>query len=55
MTVVLAVLTVKSEALVAVWPSTVTVILPVVAPAGTEVVILRVVEAVTTAVVPLNY
>ena len=29
--------------------------MPVVAPAGTEVVILRVVEAVTTAVVPLNF
>jgi hypothetical protein len=48
------VVTVKSVALVAVLPATVTVILPVVAPAGTVVVILVVVLAVAVAVVPLN-
>ena len=48
------VVTVKFVALVAVLPATVTVILPVVAPAGTVVVIDVAVLAVTTAVVPLN-
>lgn len=46
--------TVKLVALVAVFPPTVTVIFPVVAPAGTVVVIEVAVLAVTTAVVPLN-
>jgi hypothetical protein len=46
--------TVKFVTLVAVIPATVTVIVPVVAPAGTEVEILVAVLAVTTAVVPLN-
>jgi hypothetical protein len=46
--------TVKSVALVAVLPPTVTVTGPVVAPAGTEVEILVAVLAVTTAVVPLK-
>lgn len=49
------VVTVKLVALVAVFPPTVTVIFPVVAPAGTVVVILVVVLAETTAVVPLNF
>jgi hypothetical protein len=48
------VVTVKSVALVAVLPATVTVILPVVAPAGTVVVMDVVVLAVAVAVVPLN-
>lgn len=52
---VAAVVTVKLVALVAVFPPTVTVIFPVVAPAGTVVVILVVVLAETTAVVPLNF
>jgi len=47
--------TVKSLVLVAVFPATVTVIFPVVAPAGTVVVILVAVLAVTGAVVPLNF
>lgn len=46
--------TVKSVALMAVLALTVTVIFPDVAPAGTEVVMLVAVLAVTTAVVPLN-
>ena len=46
--------TVKSVALVAVLPAMVTLIGPVVAPAGTVVVMDVVVLAVTTAVVPLN-
>jgi len=46
--------TVKLDALVPVIPFTVTEIFPVVAPKGTEVVILVVVDAVTTLVVPLN-
>jgi len=46
--------TVKSDVLVPVCPATVTDIAPVVAPVGTEVVILVAVDAVTTAVVPLN-
>lgn len=46
--------TVKLVALVAVFPATVTVIRPVVAPAGTEAVIEVVVLAVTTAGMPLN-
>ena len=49
------VVTVKSVALVAVLPPMVTVIFPVVAPAGTVVVIPVVVLAVTTAEVPLNF
>lgn len=49
-----SVVTVKSSVLVAVFPPTVTVIVPVVAPAGTVVVMLVVVLAVTTADVPLN-
>ena len=44
----------KSAALVAVLPATVTVIFPVVAPAGTVVVIDVAVLPVTTAVVPLK-
>ena len=48
-------ITVKFEALVAVCPYTVTVIVPVVAPEGTEVVILVTLLAVTVAVVPLNF
>jgi hypothetical protein len=47
--------TVKSEELVPVIPPTVTVIFPVVAPLGTVVVMLVDVDAVTTAVVPLNF
>ena len=47
-------ITVKLVELVPVFPTTVTVIVPVVAPAGTVAVILVVVLAVTTAVVPLN-
>ena len=47
--------TVKLVALVPVTPPTVTVIAPVVAPEGTEVVILVAVLAVTVAVVPLNF
>ena len=47
--------TVKLLELVAVFPATVTVIGPVVAPVGTEVVIEVAVLAVTTAVVPLNW
>lgn len=47
--------TVKLFALVAVIPFTVTVIFPVVAPAGTVVVIDVAVLAVTTAVVPLKF
>jgi hypothetical protein len=47
-------ITEKLDALVPVWPSRVTVIAPLVAPAGTVVVILVVVLAVTVAVVPLN-
>jgi hypothetical protein len=46
--------TVKFVLLVAVFPPTVTAIGPVVAPAGTVVVMLVVVLAVTTALVPLN-
>jgi len=46
--------TVKLPALVPVIPFTVTEIFPVVAPNGTVVVILVVVDAVTTLVVPLN-
>jgi hypothetical protein len=46
--------TVKFVALVPVIPFTVTEIGPVVAPNGTEVVILVVVEAVTTLATPLN-
>jgi len=46
--------TVKLPALVPVMPFTVTEIFPVVAPNGTEVVILVVFDAVTTLVVPLN-
>jgi hypothetical protein len=46
--------TVKFEELVPVIPLTVTEIGPVVAPNGTEVVILVVVDAVTTLVIPLN-
>ncbi len=46
--------TIKSFALVAVLPATVTVIFPEVAPAGTVTVILVAVLAVTVAVVPLN-
>jgi hypothetical protein len=45
----------KLVELVAVFPFTVTVIGPVVIPAGTDVVILVVVLAVTMAVVPLNF
>jgi hypothetical protein len=46
---------VNAAALVAVMPATVTLIVPVVAPAGT-VVVSMVVEAVATvAVVPLNF
>ena len=48
------VVTVKSLALVAVFPATVTVIFPVVAPEGTLQVIDVAVLAVTTAAVPLN-
>ena len=48
------VVTVKSVALVAVLPDTVTVIFPVVAPAGTVAVMLVVVLAVAVAVVPLK-
>ncbi len=48
------VVTVKSSSLAAMLPPTVTVILPVLAPAGTEVVMLVAVLAVTVAVVPLN-
>jgi hypothetical protein len=47
-------ITVKLVALVAVWAFTVTVSVPEVAPAGTEVVMLVEVLAVTIAVVPLN-
>ena len=47
--------TVKFDALVAVKEFTMTETVPVVAPAGTVVVILVAVEAVTTAVVPLNF
>lgn len=47
-------LTVKLVALVAVCPPTVTVIVPLVAPIGTEVVMLVAVLAVTTAVTLLN-
>lgn len=46
--------TVKLVALVPVIPLTVTEIGPVVAPNGTEVVMLVVLEAVTTLVIPLN-
>lgn len=46
--------TVKALALVAVAAPTITVIVPVVAPAGTVVVMPTVLLAVTTAVVPLN-
>lgn len=49
-----ATVTVKLVVLVAVFPLTVTVIVPVVAPVGTEVVMEVAVLAVTTAVVPLN-
>ena len=52
--IVRAGITVKVVELVPVWPLTVTVIVPVVAPTGTEVVILVVVLAVTIATVPLN-
>lgn len=45
---------VKSDALVAEFPATVTVIFPVVAPDGTDVVIEVAVLAVTIAVVPLK-
>jgi hypothetical protein len=48
------VVTVKSVALVAVLPATVTEIFPVVAPTGTVVVIEVAVLAMTTDVVPLN-
>ena len=48
------VVTVKSEALVAVLPDTVTVIFPVVAPTGTVVVMLVDVLAVSVALLPLN-
>jgi len=48
------VFTVKSFALVAEFPATVTVIFPVVAPTGTVVVIIVAVLAVTLAVIPLN-
>lgn len=51
----LHVVTVKFVALVAVSELTVTVITPVVAPVGTEVVILVSVLAVTVAAVPLNF
>ena len=47
--------TIKSSVLVPVNSPMVTVIFPLVEPAGTVVVILVVVEAVTTAVVPLNF
>ena len=47
--------TLKFEALTIVIPLTETEILPVVAPAGTEVVILVGVDAVTTAVLLLNF
>lgn len=46
--------TVKSATLVAVLPPTVTVIFPVVAPEGTEVVMLVAVLAITLVMVPLN-
>jgi hypothetical protein len=46
--------TVKSSVLVTVTPLTVTVIFPVVAPAGTEVLMLVVVDPVTVAIVLLN-
>jgi hypothetical protein len=46
--------TVKSSVLVTVTPLTVTVIFPVVAPAGTEVLMLFVVDPVTVAIVLLN-
>jgi hypothetical protein len=45
--------TVKLSALVAVWPLTVTEMVPLEAPAGTVVVMLVVVEAVTVAVMLL--
>lgn len=48
------IVTVKSATLVAVLPTTVTVIFPVVAPEGTDVVMLVAVLAITPAVVPLN-
>ena len=44
----------KLLALVPVSPFTVTVIVPVVAPAGTEVVMLVDVDEVTVAAIPLN-
>jgi hypothetical protein len=47
-------MTVKADELVAVRDPTVTEIVPVVAPAGTEVVMLVVVEAVTVALTPLK-
>ena len=47
-------ITLKLVELVAVWPPTVTVIAPVVAPEGTEVVMLVLVLVVTVALVPLN-
>ena len=47
--------TVKSEELVPVIPPTVTVILPLLAPAGTVVVMLVEVAVVTTAVTSLNF
>ena len=46
--------TVKFGTLTKVMPLTVIEILPVVAPGGTDVVMLVVVDAVTTAKVPLN-
>jgi hypothetical protein len=52
--VMVGIVTVKTLELVAVFPPTVTVIVPVVVPIGTEVVMLVAVLAVTTAVVPLN-
>ena len=48
-------ITMKLVELVPVWPLTFTVIAPVVAPAGTEVVMLVAVLAVTVASVPLNF
>ena len=48
-------ITVKSMALVAIWPLMETVIRPVVAPVGTVVVIELIVLALTVAAVPLNF
>lgn len=54
MIIPVGVVTVKSVALVAVLPPTITVIFPVVAPPGTDVVMLVVVLAETLVAVPLN-